>query len=233
MTPDPLNQLVARLARLPGIGEKTAQRLAFYILRAPPEFARELAGAIEEVVDKVHLCSRCFALTESDLCSFCTDPRRDERTLCVVEGVPDLIAVERTREFKGRYHVLHGVLSPLGGIGPDQLKIKDLIARLHDGHVEEVIVATNPDVEGEATALSHPPAQTPGDQGQPDRPGFTDGRRSRVRRPGDAGQGPLRATRAVEKSPATIWGGASAVKSADVRVDAIQGRLLADYRRVC
>jgi len=146
MTPDPLNQLVARLARLPGIGEKTAQRLAFYILRAPPEFARELAGAIEEVVDKVHLCSRCFALTESDLCSFCTDPRRDERTLCVVEGVPDLIAVERTREFKGRYHVLHGVLSPLEGIGPDQLKIKDLIARLHDGHVEEVIVATNPDV---------------------------------------------------------------------------------------
>ncbi len=153
MTPDPLNQLVARLARLPGIGEKTAQRLAFYILRAPPEFARELARAIEEVVDKVHLCSRCFALTESDLCSFCTDPRRDERTLCVVEGVPDLIAVERTREFKGRYHVLHGVLSPLEGIGPDQLKIKDLIARLHDGHVEEVIVATNPDVEGEATAL--------------------------------------------------------------------------------
>jgi len=153
MTPDPLNQLVARLARLPGIGEKTAQRLAFYILRAPPEFARELAGAIKDVVDKVHLCSRCFALTESDLCSFCTDPRRDERTLCVVEGVPDLIAVERTREFKGRYHVLHGVLSPLEGIGPDQLKIKDLIARLHDGHVEEVIVATNPDVEGEATAL--------------------------------------------------------------------------------
>jgi len=153
MTPDPLNQLVARLARLPGIGEKTAQRLAFYILRAPPEFARELAGAIEEVVDKVRLCSRCFALTEADLCSFCTDPRRDERTLCVVEGVPDLIAVERTREFKGRYHVLHGVLSPLEGIGPDQLKIKDLIARLHDGHVEEVIVATNPDVEGEATAL--------------------------------------------------------------------------------
>jgi recombination protein RecR len=153
MTPDPLNQLVARLARLPGIGEKTAQRLAFYILRAPPEFARELAGAIAEVVDKVRLCTRCFALTESDLCSFCTDPRRDERTLCVVEGVPDLIAVERTREFKGRYHVLHGVLSPLEGIGPDQLKIKDLIARLHDGNVEEVIVATNPDVEGEATAL--------------------------------------------------------------------------------
>jgi recombination protein RecR len=153
MTPDPLNLLVARLARLPGIGEKTAQRLAFYILRAPPEFARELAGAIAEVVDKVRLCTRCFALTESDLCSFCTDPRRDERTLCVVEGVPDLIAVERTREFKGRYHVLHGVLSPLEGIGPDQLKIKDLIARLHDGNVEEVIVATNPDVEGEATAL--------------------------------------------------------------------------------
>jgi recombination protein RecR len=153
MTPDPLNQLVAQLAKLPGIGEKTAQRLAFHILRAPQDFARDLARAIEELVKRVRLCTRCFALTESELCSFCQDPRRDERTLCVVEGVADLMAVERTREFKGRYHVLHGVLSPLEGIGPDQLKIKELIARLHDGRVEEVIMATNPDVEGEATAL--------------------------------------------------------------------------------
>jgi len=153
MTPDPLNQLVAQLAKLPGIGEKTAQRLAFHILRAPPEFARDLARAIQELVGKVRLCTRCFALTEAELCSFCQDPRRDERTLCVVEGVADLMAVERTREFKGRYHVLHGVLSPLEGIGPDQLKIKELINRLHDSRVEEVIIATNPDVEGEATAL--------------------------------------------------------------------------------
>jgi recombination protein RecR len=153
MTPDPLNRLVAQLAKLPGIGEKTAQRLAFHILRAPPDFARDLSAAIDELVTKVRLCMRCFALTEGQLCALCTDPRRDERTLCVVEGIADLMAVERTREFKGRYHVLHGVLSPLEGVGPDQLKIKELLARLHDTHVEEVIVATNPDVEGEATAL--------------------------------------------------------------------------------
>ena len=153
MTPDPLNQLVAQLARLPGIGEKTAQRLAFHILRAPPEYARDLSRAIEALVEKVRLCSRCFALSEADLCSFCADPRRDERTLCVVEGVADLLALERTREFRGSYHVLHGVLSPLEGIGPDQLKIKELLVRLQDGRIEEVIVATNPDLEGEATAL--------------------------------------------------------------------------------
>src|SRR5215831_12255072 len=153
MTPDPLNQLVAQLARLPGIGEKTAQRLAFHILRAPPEYARDLSRAIEALVQKVRLCSRCFALAEADLCSFCADPRRDERTLCVVEGVADLLALERTREFRGGYHVLHGVLSPLEGIGPDQLKIKELLVRLQDGRIEEVIVATNPDLEGEATAL--------------------------------------------------------------------------------
>jgi recombination protein RecR len=153
MTPDPLNRLVAQLAKLPGVGEKTAQRLAFHILRAPPEYARELSIAIQEVVDKVKLCERCFSLTDQELCGFCRDERRDERILCVVEGLADLMAVERTREFKGRYHVLHGVLSPLEGVGPDQLRIKELLARLQSGKVEEVIVATNPDVEGEATAL--------------------------------------------------------------------------------
>jgi recombination protein RecR len=153
MTPDPLNRLVAQLAKLPGVGEKTAQRLAFHILRAPPEYARELSAAIQEVVEKVRLCARCFSLTDQELCGFCRDERRDERVLCVVEGLADLMAVERTREFKGRYHVLHGVLSPLEGIGPDQLRIKELLARLESGPVEEVIVATNPDVEGEATAL--------------------------------------------------------------------------------
>jgi recombination protein RecR len=153
MTPDPLNRLVAQLAKLPGIGEKTAQRLAFHILRSPSEYARDLSQAIQELVTKVRLCSRCFALTEAELCSFCQDPRRDERLLCVVEGVADLMAVERTREFRGRYHVLHGVLSPLEGIGPEQLRIKELLRRLGDGSADEVIVATNPDVEGEATAL--------------------------------------------------------------------------------
>ena len=153
MTPDPLNRLVAQLSKLPGIGEKTAQRLAFHILRAPPEYAHELVAALEEVKSKVRLCTRCFALTEGSLCGFCTDSRRDERTLCVVEGIADLMALEKTREFKGRYHVLHGVLSPLEGIGPEQLRIQELLVRLEDGKVEEVIVATNPDVEGEATAL--------------------------------------------------------------------------------
>ncbi|MBX5483845.1 MAG: recombination protein RecR [Myxococcaceae bacterium] len=153
MTPEPLNRLIAQLARLPGIGEKTAQRLAFYILRAPPQYARDLSQALQEVVEKVRLCARCFSLTDQELCGFCLDARRDDRILCVVEGLADLMAVERTREFKGRYHVLHGVLSPLEGVGPDQLRIKELLARLEPGRVEEVIVATNPDVEGEATAL--------------------------------------------------------------------------------
>ena len=153
MTPDPLNRLVAQLAKLPGIGEKTAQRLAFHILRAPGEYAVDLAQSIREVKEKVHLCTRCFALTDSELCGFCRDSRRDERLLCVVESFADLMALERTREFKGRYHVLHGVLSPLEGIGPDQLRIKELLERLGDGKAEEIILATNPDVEGEATAL--------------------------------------------------------------------------------
>ena len=149
----PVNRLITELSRLPGIGQRTAQRLAFHILRAPPELAAELGQALEEVKTRVRLCARCFALTEDELCAFCTDPRREDRTLCVVEGIADLLAVERTREFKGRYHVLHGVLSPLEGVGPEQLRIQELLVRLEDGKVEEVIVATNPDVEGEATAL--------------------------------------------------------------------------------
>ncbi len=156
MTPDALNRLVAQLARLPGIGEKTAQRLAFHILRAPPEFARGLATALTEVVDKVHLCPRCFSLHDgagADVCHFCNDTRRDDKIICVVEGIADELAIERTREFKGRYHVLHGVLSPLEGVGPDQLRIKELFTRLSDSPAEEIIIATNPDVEGEATAL--------------------------------------------------------------------------------
>jgi recombination protein RecR len=157
MTPDAINRLVAQLAKLPGIGEKTAQRLAFYVLRSPPEYARGLAAALTEVVDKVKLCNQCFSLhdgPEGTVCSFCSDTRRDDRLVCVVEGIADELAIERTREFKGRYHVLHGVLSPLEGIGPDQLRIKELLVRMQgESPIEEIIVATNPDVEGEATAL--------------------------------------------------------------------------------
>lgn len=153
MTPDPLNRLVAQLARLPGIGEKTAQRLAFHILRAPDSYAEALGEAIRDVKAKVRLCERCYALTERPVCGLCEDPRRDERVLCVVETVADQMALERTREFKGGYHVLHGALSPLDGVGPEQLRIKELLSRLSGSAVEELILATNPNVEGEATAL--------------------------------------------------------------------------------
>jgi recombination protein RecR len=149
---DPIARLVKELAKLPGIGEKTAQRLAFHILKAGSAYADELAAAVQGVVRDVRCCSECQTLTDRDPCPICADPRRDARVVCVVEGVPDLVAVERTREFRGRYHVLHGALSPLDGVGPDQLKLKELLARLEHG-VEEVIVATDPTVEGEATAL--------------------------------------------------------------------------------
>jgi recombination protein RecR len=153
MNADPISRLVAELAKLPGIGEKSAQRLAFFILKSPKEYAASLSSAINEVVQKVHLCSRCCTLTERDPCATCSDPRRDPKVLCVVESVPDQLAIERTREFRGQYHVLHGSLSPLEGIGPDQLRIKELMQRLQSSEAQEVIVATNPDVEGEATAL--------------------------------------------------------------------------------
>jgi recombination protein RecR len=150
---DPIQRLVQRLARLPGIGEKTATRLAFHILRAPEQQARELAQAITEVREKIRLCSVCCNLTEQDPCATCSDTRRDAHTLCVVAQPTDLIAVERGGSFRGRYHVLHGVLSPLDGIGPDDLRIGELLRRLEGGEVTEVIVATSPNVEGEATAM--------------------------------------------------------------------------------
>jgi recombination protein RecR len=149
---DPIAHLATLLARLPGIGERTAQRLVF-ILRSPPEYARELSQAVARVTTEVRLCSRCCTLTPQDPCPLCSDTRRDDKLLCVVESVPDQLAIERTREFRGRYHVLHGALSPLDGVGPDQLKVRELLARLQSGAVEEVILATNPTVEGEATAL--------------------------------------------------------------------------------
>jgi recombination protein RecR len=150
---DPIARLVKELARLPGIGEKTAQRLAFHMLKAGSGYATALAEAITGVVRDVRLCSTCQTLTDRDPCPICADPERDGRTLCVVEGVPDLVAVERTHEFRGRYHVLHGVLSPLDGVGPSELKIRELLVRLEREPAEEIVVATNPDVEGEATAL--------------------------------------------------------------------------------
>jgi recombination protein RecR len=150
---DPIARLVKELARLPGIGEKSAQRLAFHVLEAGPEYARALAEAVVGVVRDVRCCSSCQTLTEQDPCAICADDRRDGRIICVVEGVPDLLAIERTREFRGRYHVLHGALSPLDGVGPSDLKIRELLLRLEREPAEEVVVATNPDVEGEATAL--------------------------------------------------------------------------------
>ena len=153
---DPIGRLIHRLGRLPGIGEKTATRLAFHVLRAPEAQARELAQAIVEVREKIRLCSVCCNLTESDPCAVCADARRDAHLLCVVAHPTDLMAVDRSGQYRGRYHVLHGVLSPLEGIGPDDLRIADLLARLPGSgvtEVAEVILATSPSVEGEATAM--------------------------------------------------------------------------------
>ncbi len=146
-------RLIQQLTRLPGIGEKTAARLAFHVLRADREYAEALAQALVAVKNETKLCSTCFALTEVDPCPLCRDPRRSDDVICVVEEPADLLAVDRVREFRGRYHVLHGTLAPLDGIGPDELKIQPLLLRLRDGAVREVIVATNPTAEGEATAL--------------------------------------------------------------------------------
>jgi recombination protein RecR len=148
---DPISRLITELAKLPGIGEKTASRLAFHILRAPGDYARDLAQALVEVKEKIRLCSTCMNLTERDPCALCSDARRDPSLVAVVATPPDLYAIERTGGFRGRYHVLHGVLSPLEGIGPDDLRIKELLGRVSS--LKEVIVATSPNVEGEATAL--------------------------------------------------------------------------------
>ena len=150
---DPIARLVRELARLPGIGEKTAQRLAFHVLEAGPAYAEALAAAVVGVVRDVRCCTICQTLTDKDPCAICADGRRDPRLLCVVEGVPDLVAIERTHEFRGRYHVLHGALSPLDGVGPSDLKIRELLVRLETQPADEIVIATNPDVEGEATAL--------------------------------------------------------------------------------
>ncbi len=148
----PLTELVNQFARLPGIGKKTAQRLAYSILEQPPERAEQFAKALVEAREKIHFCKVCQSLTDLEVCSICNDDRRDHSVICVVEDPRDIMAFERTREFSGVYHVLHGVLSPLDNIGPDKLRIKELMARLSDGTVKEIIMATNPTVDGEATA---------------------------------------------------------------------------------
>lgn len=148
----PLARLVEQFERLPGIGRKSAQRLAFYVLNMPQEKAQQFAQAILDAKQKIHRCRVCQDLTDQEVCGICSDPARNRSILCVVEDPRDVLAIERTREYHGLYHVLHGLISPMNGIGPEQLTVKELLARL-DGSVEEVIMATNPTVEGEATAM--------------------------------------------------------------------------------
>ena len=151
--PAPLENLVEQFARLPGIGSKSAQRLAFFVLGMPEEEAREFADAIVDAKKSVTLCPVCQNLTAGGLCSVCASAKRDESTICVVADPRDVLAIERSREYRGRYHVLHGVLSPMNHVGPDDLHIRSLLDRVAQGGITEVIMATNPDTEGEATAL--------------------------------------------------------------------------------
>ena len=148
-----VQDLIDELGRMPGIGPKSAQRITFHLLKLPREDALRLAHAIQEVKDKVAFCERCFNVAEGPLCGICADERRDTHSLCVVEEPKDVVAVEKTHEFKGRYHVLQGAISPIEGIGPDQLRVKELLARLEPEGVTEVILCTNPNIEGEATAM--------------------------------------------------------------------------------
>lgn len=149
----PIANLIEQLSKLPGIGKKTAQRLAFYILEMDNVEAEKLAYSIKEAKEKIHYCKVCCNLTDQEICSICSDSKRDRSIICVVEGAKDVVAMEKTREYKGLYHVLHGVISPMENVGPNDIRIKELLDRLKDGDVEEVIIATNPTVEGEATAL--------------------------------------------------------------------------------
>jgi recombination protein RecR len=155
---EPVARLIDAFARLPGIGPKTAQRLTYHLLRAPDAEARALARALVAVRDEVVFCDRCFNISDAPLCPICRDPGRDDTRLCVVEEPLDVLAIERTGEFKGRYHVLHGAISPIDGIGPDRLRIRELLERVDEAsaegrRVDEVIIATNPTLEGEATAM--------------------------------------------------------------------------------
>ncbi len=147
-----IQDLIDELGQLPGVGPKGAQRIAFHLLDADPEDVRRFASTLVEVKQKVHFCSVCGNVTEDERCRVCADPRRDDSVLCVVEESKDVLAIERTREYRGRYHVLGGAISPIAGVGPDQLRIRELLQRLSDGTITEVIIATDPNLEGEATA---------------------------------------------------------------------------------
>ena len=149
----PVQDLIDELGRLPGVGPKSAQRIAFHLLKLPKQDALRLARSITEVKDRVAFCTRCFNIAEGDVCGICSDDRRDATVICVVEEPRDIVAVEKTGEFKGRYHVLQGALSPIEGIGPDQLRVKELLGRLDDEGVTEIILCTNPNIEGETTAM--------------------------------------------------------------------------------
>ena len=150
---EPLARLITEFKRLPGIGQKSAQRIAFHVLRSGREEAEHLAQALLDVKDKLGLCRVCNNISDGEVCQFCRDAGRDPKVVCVVEEPHNIVGIETTRQFEGRYHVLHGALSPLRGIGPDALKIKGLVERIGQGEIQEVIVATNPTVEGEATAV--------------------------------------------------------------------------------
>jgi recombination protein RecR len=149
----PVARLVDEFNKLPGIGPKTAQRLTYYLIRMPEQEAMSLAQAIIAVKERIVLCSTCFNITESDPCDICLDTTRDDTRICVVEEALDVLALERTHTFRGLYHVLHGVISPMNGVGPNDLKIQPLLSRLKDGEVEEIVLAMNPNLEGEATAM--------------------------------------------------------------------------------
>ena len=148
-----IEKLIESFMKLPSIGEKTAIRLAFYILNASNDEANEFIKSIQDAKANLKFCSKCFNISDTDPCSICANPSRDQSKICVVEDVKDVVAMEKTHEFKGLYHVLHGSISPMDGVGPDDIKIKELLARLMDGTVKEVILATNPRVEGEATSM--------------------------------------------------------------------------------
>jgi recombination protein RecR len=149
----PVQELIDELGRLPGVGPKSAQRLAFHLLKLPKDDALRLARAITEVKDRITFCRTCWNVSEGDQCELCADPRRDSHVVCVVEEPRDIVAVEKTQEYRGRYHVLHGAINPIEGIGPDQLKVKELLDRLDPEAITEVILCTNPNIEGEATAM--------------------------------------------------------------------------------
>jgi len=150
--PSTLNNLIRMLSKLPGLGEKSASRIAMYLLKAPKENVEALAEAIRQMKSQIRTCANCFHFTDAEICSFCSDPARDTGELCVVESTADLLAVEQSGAFKGRYHVLQGVLAPLDAVGPDDLRIRELLSRLDREAIKEVIIATNPSSEGEATA---------------------------------------------------------------------------------